>query len=487
VSRRTKIIIAVVVLVVVGGVVAALALRSGGSGPQISTAKVEQTDLGVTVAASGKVTAGSRADVYPPTAGTLDEVYVKDGQAVKAGDKLAMMDTGPLELNLEQAKSGLAAANAAYENIGATSVSSADIAAARANVVAAKAALDAAKLAAANVKSSAPTPGQLAAAQAGVNAAQIAYNNATAAYNAALIEYGSTSPTTAVAAQNQAAAYAAYLNAQNQYAALAATNLKPAQAQANAGVAQANAAYKAAIASLKKAQAADPGAQKSAAQAAVNAAGQAVDVAQAALDDATLVAPMDGTVFFNASGLAQTDGKLPVASAGSAVSPASAPFSIVNLQGCTFTAEVDEADIDRVKLGMAASVTLDAFPGQSFKTSVTRINSASQPTATGGTIFPVDLSLTGVDKNILIGMKGDSTVEVSSIKSALTIPVEALFNENGTNFAYKVVNNKLVKTDITVGATTDTEVEVLKGLQAGDVVALSGSTQYTDGMTVRVK
>jgi hypothetical protein len=44
-----------------------------------------------------------------------------------------------------------------------------------------------------------------------------------------------------------------------------------------------------------------------------------------------------------------------------------------------------------------------------------------------------------------------------------------------------------VKTDITVGATTDTQVEVVKGLSAGDVVALSGSTQYTDGMSVRVK
>jgi hypothetical protein len=47
--------------------------------------------------------------------------------------------------------------------------------------------------------------------------------------------------------------------------------------------------------------------------------------------------------------------------------------------------------------------------------------------------------------------------------------------------------NKLKKTEITVGATTDTEVEVLEGLSEGDVVALSGSTQYTDGMAVRVK
>jgi hypothetical protein len=52
---------------------------------------------------------------------------------------------------------------------------------------------------------------------------------------------------------------------------------------------------------------------------------------------------------------------------------------------------------------------------------------------------------------------------------------------------YVVENNTLVKTEITVGATTDTEVEVLQGLEEGQVLALSGSTQYTDGMSVRVK
>jgi HlyD family secretion protein len=158
------------------------------------------------------------------------------------------------------------------------------------------------------------------------------------------------------------------------------------------------------------------------------------------------------------------------------------------LGGSTFVAEVDEADIDRVNVGMEADVTLDSFPGESFTTKVTHINSAAQPTATGGTIFPVELAMTDTAKSILIGMKGDATIKVSSIPSALTIPLEALFNENGTNFVYKVVDgSKLAKTTITIGAQTDTDVEVIEGLKSGDVVALASPTTYTDGMTVTVK
>ncbi len=486
-SKRTKIILAVVVLLVVAGAAAFFFMRSKGSGPEVKVATVSQTDLGVTVSASGKVAAGLRADVYPPAAGTLDEVFVIDGQKVVAGEKLASMDTGPLKLQLDQAKSGLATAKSGLANVGATAVSSADIAAAQANVTATKAAWNAAKVAAGSVHEAAPTQAQINAANAATNAALLSYNNAEAAYQLALVTYGSTSPTTSVAAATAAQANAGYLSAKATSEKLASTNTKTAQSQANAGVAQAYAAYQGAIASLKKAQAASPSSQKAAAQAAVVAAQQAVNVAQSTLNDATIVSPIDGTVFLNSTGLPGADGKSPVATKGSAVSYAAAPFSVVDLNGSTFVAEVDEADVDRLKVGMSATVTLDSFPGKAITTTVLRISSASQPTATGGTIFPVELGLQDTGKNILIGMKGDANVEVSSIKGAMTIPVEALFNENGKNFVYRVVGNKLVKSDITVGATTDTSVEVLSGLEKGAVVALSGPTQYSDGMVVRVK
>jgi len=198
-----------------------------------------------------------------------------------------------------------------------------------------------------------------------------------------------------------------------------------------------------------------------------------------------MVAPIDGVVIFNSAPSATGAGSEPTE--GSAVSPGAAPFTVVDFSGLKFTAEVDEADVDRVKVGMKATVTLDAFPGEEFATTVTRLNPAAQSTATGGTIFAVELELTDTDKAVLIGMKGDATIEVSSRGDAITIPVEALFSEGGTDYVYTVEANVLKKTEITVGATTDTEVEVLDGLAEGAVVALSGSTQYTDGMSVRTQ
>ena len=422
-SRTVKIVISVVVLAVLVAAAAFFLSKSAGSGPVIKTAKASKSTLKVTVAASGKISAGDRAEIYPVVAGTLAAVYVKDGQSVKAGQRLGKLETGPLRLAVKQAQAAVEQAEAGLETIDQTTPSCMDE----------------------------------KAAKAAVCAAEAQYKNAKSAYDFTKDLPWTPSKETSVAVANAAVK------------------------QARAGLLSA----KASLVKVRRGQ--DVGEQRDAANAGVESAQAALDVAEANLDNATLEAPTDGTVFLNTVGVAGSDGKAPLPAEGSGVSPAAAPFSVVQLGTSTFTAEVDEADIDRVKLGMTADVTLDAFPGQTFTTTVVHINPAAQPTATGGTIFQVELALTDTGKTILLGMKGDATIQVSAVQGALTIPVEALFNQNGQNYVFKLVGAKLKQTNITVGATTDTSVEVLKGLSADDTVALAGSTQYTDGMTVRTQ
>ncbi len=487
-SKRTKIILAVVALMIGAGVVAAVVLRGQGSGTEVETATATRQVLAVTVTASGKVDSGLSADVVPPAPGTIDTIDVEEGETVTAGAQIAQMDTQQFELQVAQAQAGYSQAKSVLANVDAQGNGPANVRAAKANVEAAREGYVAAKAQRAALSGTAPSSAQIAAADAQVAAAQSAYNNAKAAYELvyATSPDPSIDPTVAVLAAQRDQAYAGLKSAQSAQDQLVSFNLTAARAQSNAAVDQACAAWQGAKAQLTMLRNSSPASQKSAAQAAVTQAAVALATAQQILDDATLIAPIDGVVLFNspASALGGTGGK---PAEGAAISPQAAPFSVVDLDALKFTAEVDEADIERVKVGMKASVTLDAFPGEDLKTQVTRINPAAQATATGGTIFAVELELTDTGKNILIGMKGDAIVEVSSQAAALTIPVEALFSEGGTDYVYVLKDGKLNKAEITVGATTDTEVEVLDGLTEGDVVALSGSTQYTDGMPAQVK
>lgn len=482
-SKRARIIAAVVAFLVVAGVAAFAVVGSRGGGPEIETAKVTEQELAVTVTASGRVEAGIRADVYPPVAGTLDEIFVSDGETVTAGDKIATLDTVQLELQAAQARAGLSQAQAQYDAIDNQAVGPADLTAARANVEAARTAYEAARKGLAAVGSQAPSDAQIDAAEAATALAKDAYDFAAAA--------AASDPTslTLQAAADQA--LVGYLSAKASEEQVKSVDLAAAKAQAQAGVSQAYAAWKGAEAQLSKLNTADLSAQRAAAAAGVKQAAEAVSAAEKALEDATMMAPVDGIVIFNDPGAAAAGMSGGVAGGkpteGAMVSPQSPPFSVVDMAALRFTAEVDEADIARVDVGMTAAVSLDSFPGEEFETKVLRVNPVAQPTATGGTVFEVEMALSEVPVEVLIGMKGDAEIKVSSQAGALTIPVEALFSEGGKDFVYLVADGKLKKSEITVGATTDTEVEVLTGAEAGDVVALSGSTQYVDGMAVRPK
>ena len=293
-----------------------------------------------------------------------------------------------------------------------------------------------------------------AAADAGVNAAQAAYNAAKAAYEA----YAMFSSTDATATQ----------------LAIAKKQTNAALQNAKSGRSKLSTMAKVALA-------------KASAQAAVDSASYALRLAQDTLDKATLTAPIDGVVVFNAVGAPGTDGTLPKASVGAAVAPGSAPFTVVDLGSLNFNAQVDEADVAKVKADMTAKVSLDAFVATTFPGKVKSIRATAVQTTTGGIAFPVLVAIDQTKDRILLGMSGSVDIEVNAVSGALTVPIEAILDDAGKKYVFVVKADKVAKVEVTTGALTDVRAQVLTGLTAGDTVATNNLTALTDGMTVRTQ
>jgi HlyD family secretion protein len=64
------------------------------------------------------------------------------------------------------------------------------------------------------------------------------------------------------------------------------------------------------------------------------------------------------------------------------------------------------------------------------------------------------------------------TVTTSSLPDTLSMPREALHEQNGKYFVFKVKNDELVRVPITIGSPNLTQVPILSGLQEGDTVAI---------------
>jgi RND family efflux transporter MFP subunit len=194
---------------------------------------------------------------------------------------------------------------------------------------------------------------------------------------------------------------------------------------------------------------------------------------------------MDGIVVFNPVGAPGADGTLPKAAEGAAVAPGSAPFSVVDMADLNFNAQVDEADVAKVESDMASKVSLDAFATTTFPGKVKVVRSTAVQTTTGGIAFPVLVAVDPTDKKLLLGMSGSVDIEVSAVKGALTVPIEAILDDGGKKFVFIVKADNVSKVEVTTGALTDTRAQILSGVSAGDTVATSNLTALTDGMTVR--
>ena len=88
-------------------------------------------------------------------------------------------------------------------------------------------------------------------------------------------------------------------------------------------------------------------------------------------------------------------------------------------------ADVDEADVGKLKEGMEAEAVVDAFPGESFKGTVQQVRYS--PTTTQGVVtYSAVVEVDNPDEKLRPGMTATVTIKTKESKNALRIPNAAL-------------------------------------------------------------
>ena len=133
------------------------------------------------------------------------------------------------------------------------------------------------------------------------------------------------------------------------------------------------------------------------------------------------------------------------------------------------TIDADELDIGSVALGQSATVTLDAYPGETFTATVTHISRIG--TVSGSiTTYPVEVTLS-YDERLLEGMNGSAVILTSKKENVPLIPVARIIEDStGAYVNVKNAAGELERRDITTGLSDGTNAEVTSGLVAGDKI-----------------
>lgn len=145
-----------------------------------------------------------------------------------------------------------------------------------------------------------------------------------------------------------------------------------------------------------------------------------LDIAKQRLDDATVRAPISGTVIAKPVAVGQV-----ISSATTSVSGGTSLLSMADLRQIRIRALVNETDIGNVRPGEQASVVVDAYPDRTFRGSVEKI----EPQAVveqSVTEFPVLITLPNEEGFLMPGMNGNVTILVEQQNDVLAVPVDAV-------------------------------------------------------------
>lgn len=115
-SNTKKIVWAVIaVILVVAIIVASVIIGKNGKKTEVTLNTVSTSSITQTVSSTGQVSSGVKKEYKPGTVATVKKVYVKVGDKVRKGDKLASFDTSTLDSQVASLNSAYANSNASYQ------------------------------------------------------------------------------------------------------------------------------------------------------------------------------------------------------------------------------------------------------------------------------------------------------------------------------------------------------------------------------------
>ena len=200
-------------------------------------------------------------------------------------------------------------------------------------------------------------------------------------------------------------------------------------------------------------------AEKTSARSKLTSSSVSLEKAQNELKNATILSPIDGEV----ARLNYKTGDIIIDSGN--VDPVAV---IINNDTLFIEVDIEEADINKIKIGQTVYATFDALDSLMLDGEVSFISLTSKTNNNGIVTYLVRIVIIDKEDNqIREGMTVFVDFVTAEAKNVLTVPVSAVKNVNDSP---SVLNSDKQWIPVTTGFTDGKNVEIIKGLSAGDKI-----------------
>lgn len=185
--------------------------------------------------------------------------------------------------------------------------------------------------------------------------------------------------------------------------------------------------------------------------------------------DTTLYAPVAGFVVERNYDPGAIPGDLPV-------------VVVADLRQLKLEAGVSELEAGRLKLGLPATIAVQAKPGQTFSG---RLAAIVPEVDERNRHFRIDVRVANADGALLSGMYATARLVLTRADQVLTLPREAIASRDGQRLVLKVDGDKVTSVAVTEGLSDGRIVQILSGISAGDQVIADARRQLPSDARVK--
>jgi len=163
--------------------------------------------------------------------------------------------------------------------------------------------------------------------------------------------------------------------------------------------------------------------------------------------------------------------KVEVPRAGVNITPANANFEIVNPKTFYFSANVEQADVVKIKEGMKGRLLFDAFSDFEDEVKISYISFVPQ-SGEVGTVYKVKISFSEKTRQLplRLGMTGDVEFVLKERNAVIALPSRFIKNDAKGSYVIIKEGNKNIKKYIKTGEEIDGKIVIESGLKEGDKV-----------------
>jgi len=201
-------------------------------------------------------------------------------------------------------------------------------------------------------------------------------------------------------------------------------------------------------------------------------AAAALDIARKRLQDTDVVAPIAGFVRKRLVNVGETfKEKTPL-------------MSLVATHALKLQGDVPERFAPQIDAGRSVRVEVEAFPGQTFPGTITRVSPAVDVESRS---FAVEASVPNPRGVLKPGFFAKASILTGTERNAPFVPEEAVASFAGIVKVYVIVDGKAEERRVKTGVRQNGRVEILEGVKVGETVATSSLSQLATGTAVTVQ